>query len=274
MISASKLDAQLYPILTKQTDDLNVLRGFLEEKLRNVLSDIEKAQIEITQHIQTTSNLKPKDEKTAEKISQVLRNLNAIVDKLSLIQNEFRSLIEAIVDFIKNLSITKSKIVSYFERAPSVGAQNIEELLNENNRFTEDISNQFRNLLDQSESLIDLIRRQEPIEIKEHDIKYVMSLLDNLRLVFETENKIRVDNLRREVDTHRFRKDLNDIFQNIDQLKSQLNESQGQFRDNPAGAKATSLSFEYFEQTIQVRSAFDEEIYFTIAIKIPRNQSK
>lgn len=229
-----------------------MLRAFLEEKLRNVLSDVEKAQLEITQHIQTTADLKPKDEKTVEKISQVLRNLNAIVEKLSLIQNEFRSLISAIIDFVKNVSSTKSRVVSYFERAPSVGAQNIEELLNENNRFTEEISTQFHSLMDQSETLIGQIRRQEPMEIKEHDIKYVMSLLDTLRLTFEMQNKVRVDNLRREVDTHRFRKDLNDIFQNIDQLKAQLNESQGQFMETPVGAKMATLSFEYFEQTIQV----------------------
>lgn len=239
-----------------------MLRAFLEEKLRNVLSDIEKAQIEITQHITTTADLKPKDDKTVEKISQVLRNLNAIVEKLSLIQNEFRSLISAIIEFVKNVSNTKSRVVSYFERAPSVGAQNIEGLLNENNRFTEEISTQFHNLMDQSETLIGQIRRQEPMEIKEHDIKYVMSLLDTLRLMFEMQNKVRVDNLRREVDTHRFRKDLNDIFQNIDQLKAQLNESQGQFRETPAGAKMATLSFEYFEQTIQV--CFCLHFYFRL----------
>lgn len=245
---------------------MNVLRGFLDEKLHNVLCDIEKAQIEITQHIKTTGNLMPNDEKTAEKISQVIGNLNAIVDKLSIIQNEFRKLIETIIGFIQNLSSTKLKIVNYFENTPSIGTQNIEELLNENNRFTEDISNQFHHLLDQSETLIDQIRKQEPIEIKEHDIKYVMSLLDTLRLTFETQNKVRVEKLRREVDIHRFRNDLNDIFHNIDQMKTQLNESQGQFRESPTGAKAASLGFDYFEQTIQVRFLLIQVLYFKILL--------
>lgn len=271
LISASKLDAQLYPILTKQTNDLDILKQFLSDKLKNVLADIEKAQIEITHHIKTTAELKARDEKTAEKISQVLHNLNAIVDKLSLIQNEFRVLIESMIKFVQSLSTTKSRITQYFERMSIAGSQNIEELLSENNRFTEEISTQFHDLLEQSEQLIDRIRRQEPTETKEHDIRAVMSLLDHVRLTFETRNKNRVESLKREVDLHRFRTDLNDIFQNIDSLKTQLSESQGQYRDNKAAAKTAALSFDYFDQTIQVS---DDKICATKKIDPTNSISK
>lgn len=261
LISASKLDAQLYPILTKQTSDLTALKQFLSDKLRNVLADIEKAQIEITHHIKSTGELKPKDSKTADKISQVLHNLNAIVNKLSLIQNEFRSLVESIMVFVQNLNNTKAGIEQYFERLPiQSGSVNLmEEILQENQRFTKETSVKFRQLGEASERLIEQIHKQEPNEIKEHDINYIMALLDTLRTTFESQNSQRMANLRKDVDVQRFKLDLNDLFQQIDQLKQQLNDTHGQYKESAAAVKTTALAFDYFEQTIQV-SAIDETI--------------
>lgn len=262
MISASKLDAQLYPILTKQTSDLNALNVFLNDKLKNVLADIEKAQIELAHHIRTTAALKPKDGKTADKVAQVLRNLNAIVDKLTLIQNEFRSLVESIIAFVQQLIQTKTSIEQYFERLTAPNLENIDELFRENNQFTDGIMKRFQQLFDQSEKLIDQIRKQEPIEIKENDIKYIMTLLDTLRITFESQNNLHAVNLKQEVDIYRFKKDLNDIFQNIDHLKNQLNDTNGQFKENAASAKTTALGFDYFEQTIQVGFVFNDSFFF------------
>lgn len=254
LISASKLDAQLYPILTKQTSDLNVLKTFLCDKLRNVLADIEKAQIEITHHIKSTSELKPKDSKTADKIAQVLHNLNAIVNKLSLIQNEFRALVESIMIFVQNLNNTKTSIEQYFERLPiqSASVQHTEEILQENNRFSDETSTKFRQLTEQSERLIEQIHNQEPNEIKEHDINYILALVDTLRTTFESQNHQRMATLRKDVDVQRFKMDLNDLFQQIDQLKKELNDTRGQYKESAAAAKTTALTFDYFEQTIQV----------------------
>lgn len=268
LISASKLDAQLYPILTKQTSDLNALKIFLNDKLRNVLADIEKAQIEITHHIKSTGELKPKDSKTIDKITQVLHNLNAIVNKLSLIQNEFRVLVESIMLFVQNLNNTKTNIEQYFERISiqSVNVQHIEEILQENKRFSDETSMRFGQLAEQSERLIGQIHKQEPNEIKEHDINYIMALLDTLRTTFESQNSQRMANLRKEVDVQRFKMDLNDLFQQIDQLKQQLNDTHGQYKESAAAVKTTALAFDYFEQTIQVSEIFHriqvESIYF------------
>lgn len=254
LISASKLDAELYPILTKQTSDLNALRTFLSDKLRNVLADIEKAQIEITHHINSTGDLKPKDGRTADKIAQVLHNLNAIVNKLSLIQNEFRALVEALMMFVQNLNNTKIGIEQYFERliTQSDNVNYIEEILQENNRFSDEISSKFHQLSEQRERLIEQIHKQEPNEIKEHDINYITALLNTLRTTFESQNGQRMASVRRNVDIQRFKIELNDLFQQIDQLKKQLNDTHGQFKDSAAAAKTTALAFDYFEQTIQV----------------------
>lgn len=240
---------------------MNALKQFLSDKLRNVLADIEKAQIEITHHIKSTGELKPKDSKTADKISQVLHNLNAIVNKLSLIQNEFRSLVESIMVFVQNLNNTKTGIEQYFERLPiqSGSVNHMEEILQENQRFTKETSVKFRQLSEASERLIEQIHKQEPNEIKEHDINYIMALLDTLQTTFESQNSQRMANLRKDVDVQRFKRDLNDLFQQIDQLKQQLNDTHGQYKESAAAVKTTTLAFDYFEQTIQV-SAIDEGI--------------
>lgn len=258
LISASKLDAQLYPILTKQTSDLNSLKTFLSDKLRNVLADIEKAQIEITHHIKSTSDLKAKDSKTADKIAQVLHNLNAIVSKLSLIQSEFRALVESIMTFVQNLNNTKTSIEQYFERIPSQSGSvnHTEEILQENDRFSNEVSTKFHQLTEQSERLIERIHNQEPSEIEEHDINYILALLDTLRTTFESQNSQRMANLRKDADVQRFKMDLNDLFQQIDQLKKQLNDAHGQYKESAAAVKTTALAFDYFEQTIQVSGIF------------------
>lgn len=254
LISASKLDAQLYPILSKQTSDLNALKTFLNDKLRNVLADIEKAQNEITHHIKSTANLKAKDSKTADKIAQVLHNLNAIVSKLSLIQNEFRSLVESLVTFVQNLNNTKTGIEQYFERLPnqSASVNHMEEILQENHRFSADTLTKLQQLAEQSQRLIEQIHKQEPIEIRDHDINYITALLDTLRTTFESQNAQRMANVRRDVDVQRFKMDLNDLFQQIDQLKKQLNDAHSQHKESAAAARTTALAFDYFEQTIQV----------------------
>lgn len=219
-----------------------------------MLADIEKAQIEITHHINSTDQLKPKDSKTADKIAQVLHNLNAIVNKLSLIQNEFRALVESIVMFVQNLNNTKTGIEQYFERIPNQGASvnHTEEILQENSRFSNETMTKFRQLADQSERLIEQIHKQEPNEIKDHDINYIMALLDTLRTTFESQNSQRMANLRKDVDVQRFKLDLNDLFQQIDQLKQQLNDTHDQCKESAAAAKTTALAFDYFEQTTQV----------------------
>lgn len=253
LISASKLDAQLYPILTSQSSEPNSLKLYLNEKLLHVLSDIETAQNEIKQHINVTASLKPKDEKTGEKVAQVLQNLNGIVDKLSVIHEEFKSLVESIIVFLDDLISTKNIIDQYFNQIPISNKDNIEDLVRQTDSFRNDVLGQFKRLLKQSEKLIEQIREQEPIEAKEHDIKCIIALLENLKITFETNHVQRTDYIKKEMQFYRFKEDLSELFKNIDHLRNQLNETRGQFKETAASAKSISLGFDYFEQTIQVR---------------------
>jgi len=56
----SKLDEQLYPVLTSDTKSSKAIARELEEKLRTVLSEVKRAQTEIEVRIKATEMLAQK----------------------------------------------------------------------------------------------------------------------------------------------------------------------------------------------------------------------
>lgn len=253
MISASKLDAQLYPILIKQTTDFSVLKAFLHDKLHLFLADIEKAQIEITHHIQTTAALQPKDDKTIDKVTQVLRNLNAIVNKLASIKNEFQSLIDGIVDYIESLITIKNAIELYFKQASlSTDSRSIDAKITENEQFTRKMQQDLWVLSQQKDRLIEQIGKQEPFEAKDHDINFINSLLDIVQDEFRSRNSDLIDRLKSEGDIERFKVNFKIIFEDVDRLKTQLNNTEAQLKETLLTSNTTYISYESYEQVIQV----------------------
>lgn len=238
----------------KQTTDLNVLKAFLHDKLHLFLADIEKAQIEITHHIQTTAALQPKDDKTIDKVTQVLRNLNAIVNKLATIKNEFHLLIDGIVDFIESLITVKNSIELYFDQATlSSDHKNIDGKIAENEQFARRMETELRLLTEHCDRLIEQINKQEPLEAKDHDINFVKSLLSNVRQDFEEKNSTLINRFKSEADVQRFKINFKSIFDEIDRLKVQLNGTQSELKETLMTSKPKYLNFESYEHTIQVR---------------------
>lgn len=239
----------------KQTTDLNVLKAFLQDKVHLFLADIEKAQIEITHHIQTTAALQPKDDKTIDKVTQVLRNLNAIVNKLASIKSEFQTLIDGIVDFLESLITIKNSIELYFKQAVLTSeSKNIDARIADNEQFSNKIQNELRVLCEQKDRLIDQIDKQEPFETKDHDINFVRSLFNIVRDEFETKQSELVDKLKSEGDVERFKANFNSIFDEIDQLKSQLNNTQQQLRETLLTSTSNYIKHENYNNLIQVNN--------------------
>lgn len=58
----SKLDGQLYPVLTSDTKSSKAIARELEEKLQIVLPEVKRAQTEIELRIKATENLAQKGE--------------------------------------------------------------------------------------------------------------------------------------------------------------------------------------------------------------------
>lgn len=241
----------------KQTTDLNVLKAFLYDKLHLFLADIEKAQIEITHHIQTTAALQPKDDKTIDKVTQVLRNLNAIVNKLASIKSEFQTLIDGIVDFIESLITIKNSIELYFKQGSlSSDSKVIEARIAEHEQFVNKIQNELHILSEQKNRLIDQINKQEPFEAKDHDINYIKSLLHIVQDEFNSKNLILIEQLKSEEDIEQFKSNFKLIFDEIDRLKTKLNASQEQLRESLLTSNTKHVTYENYETIIQVSSIF------------------
>lgn len=218
--------------------------------MQTVLTDIAKAQDEISYHIRTTAALRAKDEPTANKIAQVLQNLNDIVAKLSNIRHEYTALVDAMLSFLNSIISTTNEIDLYFRQAQHPTSENVDRLVKESNQFRDQILAQFRELLRQSEQLIELVRLKEPEMAREHDTDRIIALLEHLRLVFESKNNGRVAELQREQNIHRFRDDLESILKSMDELKDQLIETHNRYKEQPAAHGSTG--FGHFEKTIQV----------------------
>lgn len=232
---------------------MTALKGFLHDKLHLFLADIEKAQIEITHHIQATAALQPKDDKTIDKVTQVLRNLNAIVNKLASIKNDFHSLIDGIVDFIENLITMKNSVELYFNQAPlSSDLKTIDARIADNEQFVNKINNELHILCGQKDRLIEQINKQEPFEAKDHDMRVVKSLLDNLRNNFESRNAVLMSRLKSDADVERFKCELKSIFEEIDRLKTQLNNTQEQLKETLMTSNSQYSNYDTYERHVQV----------------------
>lgn len=232
----------------------------MSDKLSGVLSEITKASNEIDHRIQTTSALQPKDEDTRDKVKQVINNLYGIKDKLSAISANYRLLLESLISFLGNIVNTQTEIETYFRNKSQQSVNqdvNVDLVLSDHERFKDRIMQQFRQLISESERIIDIVRDQEPDGAKEHDADRIIRLLEQLRMVFETQSDGRSSELTEKKKQNAiltFNKELNEIHQNLDDITKQLNDTQGQYGETAASARTISLGFEYFERTIQVRN--------------------
>lgn len=238
----------------KQTTDFSVLKSFLFDKLNVFLADIEKAQIEITHHIQTTAALKPRDDKTIDKVTQVLRNLNAIVGKLTLIKGQFHALIDAIVDYLESLITVRNAIELYFDQTLPVDCTlpTIDAKLQEHQQFRHKIEQEFESLTQHRNKLIDQIDKQEPIELKEHDINYIKSLWAMLREIFDAKNATFFSALANKRNRQQFKSEFDEIFGDFDRLKDQLNDEQARLIQATNEGELIAASHEQCEEMIAV----------------------
>lgn len=259
MAKSSQVDTQLYPVFTSPSVDSKQLLTTTRDKLVNVSQDIERAQDEIQQRIQTTLSIQTKDQPSLAKIEQVINNLRMLKAKLDGIKYDYRTLVENILQFLENIVQLRREIDEYFasKQQPSASAPvstsaGVDRSIAEHEKFRDLCMDKFRSLITQSELLIDRVRVLEPPGAREIDADRILKLLENLRIYFESNSSARMSSLERLEKIEQFRGDLEDIDRSLDSVSQQLHEINGQSVDSLAAAKTTSLAFEYFERTIEV----------------------
>lgn len=248
------MDTQLYPVFTTSSLDAKQLLTTTREKLTYVSQDIERAQEEIQQRIQTTLSIQTKDQQSLSKIEQVINNLRMLKAKLDGIKYDYRTLLESVLQFLENAVQLRREIDAYFAKHPteSDASSGVERTIAEHEKFRDQCMDKFRSLITQSELLIDRVRVLEPPGAREIDTDRILKLLENLRIHFESNSSARMSTLERREKIEQFRNDLDDIDRSLDSVSKQLHDINGQSVDSLAAAKTTSLAFEYFERTIEV----------------------
>lgn len=250
------MDTQLYPVFSTSSLDSKQLLTSTREKLTYVTQDIERAQEEIQQRIQTTLSIQTKDQQSLTKIEQVINNLRMLKAKLDGIKYDYRTLLESVLQFLENIVQLRREVDAYFAKqqptttaGPSSG---VERTIAEHEKFRDHCMDKFRSLITQSELLIDRVRVLEPPGAREIDTDRILKLLENLRIHFESNSSATMSTLERLEKIEQFRSDLEDIDRSLDSVSKQLHDINGQSVDSLAAAKTTSLAFEYFERTIEV----------------------
>lgn len=255
MAKSTQVDTQLYPVFSTSSLDAKQLLTSTREKLTYVTQDIERAQEEIQQRIQTTLSIQTKDQQSLSKIEQVINNLRMLKAKLDGIKYDYRTLLESVLQFLENTVQLRREIDAYFAKhtVESGGATSgVERTIAEHEKFRDQCMDKFRSLITQSELLIDRVRVLEPPDAREIDTDRILKLLENLRIHFESNSSARMSTLERREKIEQFRNDLDDIDRSLDSVSKQLHDINGQSVDSLAAAKTTSLAFEYFERTIEV----------------------
>ncbi|XP_023033000.1 uncharacterized protein LOC6645015 isoform X2 [Drosophila willistoni] len=253
---STQVDTQLYPIFSSPSVESKQLLTSTREKLSHVSQDIERAQDEIQQRIQTTLSIQTKDQQSISKIEQVINNLRMLKAKLDGIKYDYRTLVESILQFLENIVQLRREIDEYFAKQQHQQQQQgsglgVERSIAEHERFRDQCMDKFRSLITQSELLIDRVRVLEPPGAREIDTDRILKLLENLRIHFESNSSARMSTLDRLEKIEQFRNDLEDIDRSLDSVSKQLHDINGQSVDSLAAAKTTSLAFEYFERTIE-----------------------
>ncbi|XP_063235498.1 titin isoform X2 [Bacillus rossius redtenbacheri] len=251
----SRLDAQLYPVLTGSSSASKVIGKELEEKFNAVLPELRRAQTEIDMRIRTAESLALRGDCHSEK-EQIVGKLTQLHSKLQVAMTDYQILLQMLIAFFKNLAELEKTIENLnsqyvLTRVPSVAAD-AELQLKEHEASRQAVLELFKFAGSESEQIIARIHNQEPEEAAAHDADRVRVLLREKREAWEAAWAERRLRLEQHGQLCRFDADLHQINATLADLGRQLETIRGQYGESLAGARATSQAFVYFEKTIEL----------------------
>ncbi|XP_038114693.1 titin isoform X5 [Culex quinquefasciatus] len=257
LAAASKLEEQLYPIFNTASDNPTDLSAFIATKLNQIQADIRAAEHELTKRFETIDQLATPEgdsstSDSTDKVIQVKNSLNSIKTKLHTIAADFQELATVIDRFLHAVLTCRDNIKEYFASKQTItGPDSVESITNSYEQFKQNTMEYFRNLLQQSEQIIDRIKAQEPPGAKEQDTDKIITLLENLRTYFESETESENSELRKQHAVIGFDKALNEVRGAIRERREQVDRARGNYGENADGARGTLAAFEEFERGLQ-----------------------
>lgn len=160
----SKLDSQLYPVITTDSNNSRDISGYLQHKLDTVLPDIKRAQGEVEQRIKTAETLINKAQSSDEKAFNVKNKLHELNQKLTEITTEYQILLQVLIAYFNNLSEldkTAETLNSQFGKATLPNdASLVESLIKEHEASKQAVLEMFKFAQNECEQIINRISRQ------------------------------------------------------------------------------------------------------------------
>ncbi|XP_065160451.1 titin-like isoform X4 [Atheta coriaria] len=250
----SKMDTQLYPIITTNETDPKIVAQHIENKLNDVLTQIRNAESEIEQRMRVADTIiqrSPNDQTFL--IKQKLLNMK---QNLKMICTDYQTLMQMMVSYFNNIDKIDLIVTEYFESFDAGKSlefyPNIDLLLREFENRKQSIHNQFNMAKREKETIIDKINKQEPKDVAQQDIEKLHYLLQIREEEFTKVYREAKDNIEAQKKIHVFETDLHQINVTLDELNKKLDVVKGQYGQSLSAAEDTSLSFVYFEETVKL----------------------
>lgn len=164
----SKLEGQLYPVITTNSTKPHELVEFLEQKITTVLPDVKTAQNEVEQRLRATEELVSKV--TDEKSLAVKKKLQELNQKLVEITSEYQILLQVLIGYFKNLEEIDNKAEKYNTEIEKTGypkeLSEIQSILREHESCRETIVERLRFAQTECDQISERINKQVIFFIK------------------------------------------------------------------------------------------------------------
>uniref|UniRef100_A0A8D8ZMR1 Muscle M-line assembly protein unc-89 n=2 Tax=Cacopsylla melanoneura TaxID=428564 RepID=A0A8D8ZMR1_9HEMI len=254
----SKLDAQLYPILSEDLSSSQDVLNHIGDKYRVVLPEIRRALAEIKLRIKTAEDLLGQGqgeglESLGEGVPPRLKELD---EKLSVIVTDYQAMLDVYQTFFQNFLQLEKTISTMSSEVNQSGVsisnvEHMESMLANHEMSKQTAREMFKYVHAESIGVANKIKELEPEAGAEKDISILNRILNSQRKQLDhlyTNQELDLESKKHSI---QFDADLNSIQANIDELSQKLNDIRD--KSNAAqSAAAAALEFRYLETTIQL----------------------
>ncbi|XP_071560873.1 uncharacterized protein [Temnothorax nylanderi] len=250
----TKLETTLYPVITIRSSRIIDILDNLEDVRKRVLSELNKALEELDARIKCIQVFVERGE--AKAVEQISERLVQMHEKVNTIVNDYEILLESLISIFKYLKEIERKIEEAKQEAEHASSStkliDVNGSLNKFDTLKTFITESLLRVRAKSETIIDNIRLQEPLESATQDIEKLKRTIDSTRVKFESFQTETSSHLEKHQRLCIFREDIEKINSDLRELHEQLKNIDGRIGDNLSVSKATLAAFEQFEQTITI----------------------
>ncbi|XP_066257893.1 uncharacterized protein [Euwallacea similis] len=249
----SKLNSQLYPVITTPSTNPSEIVEHLEAKLESVLPDIRSAQADVGEKIKSAEELVAKAGAADEKTLSIKAKLNELSQKLVEIASEYQILLQVLIGYFKNLEEIDKKAKKYNNQSTEVppNPEALESILREAEVARETIIERFRFAQTECEQIEQRIRNQEPPEAAQQDAAKLQHVLQFRQSAFQNQFTERQQMLQTHKKVTEFTKETKEITKTIKEVQNQITELRTQSEESLSASKAACDNFKQFTRVTE-----------------------